>query len=218
MNGEESGTPKAFNEIAQGRGTPRTLGYKKIKSDTPKALHRIEWNLVSWMITGWTVTALPFEYPGASRMPQSLAQIYLHIVFSTKERHPSLADEAIRTAMHKYLGGTCNGLKCPVIRVGGATDHVHVLCHLGREISVSDLVRDLKRESSKSIKVQYPTATEFHWQNGYGAFSVSPSHLDDLISYIDHQMEHHRTESFQDEFRRILRKYGLEWDERYVWD
>jgi len=151
-------------------------------------------------------------------MPQSLAQIYLHLVFSTKERGADFADEAIRTAMHKYLGGTCNGLGCPVIRVGGATDHVHVLCHLGREISVSDLVRDLKRESSKSIKIQYPTMAEFHWQNGYGAFSVSPSHLDDLIAYVENQMEHHKTESFQDEFRRILRKYGLKWDERYVWD
>ncbi len=85
-------------------------------------------------------------------MPQSLAQIYLHIVFSTKDRRPFLQDQAIRDEVHTYLGGTCKNLGCPVLQVGGVADHVHILCRLGKSISVADLVKELKRESSKWIK------------------------------------------------------------------
>jgi putative transposase len=151
-------------------------------------------------------------------MPQSLAQIYVHIVFSTKDRQPFLLDKSIREEMHKYLGGTCNGLDCPVLRVGGVADHVHILCRLARTISVANLVKELKRESSLWIKTRSTALSEFHWQNGYGAFSISPGHIGALREYIDNQEEHHRTVSFQDEFRGLLKKYGVEWDERYVWD
>jgi REP element-mobilizing transposase RayT len=151
-------------------------------------------------------------------MPQSLAQIYLHIVFSTKERRRLLQDKSLRDETHNYLGGTCNNLGCPVLRVGGTADHVHILCRLGRTISVADLVKELKRESSKWLKTKEPDLGDFYWQNGYGAFSVSPSHVEALRRYIATQEEHHGTETFQDEFRRLLTKYGLEWDERYVWD
>ena len=102
--------------------------------------------------------------------------------------------------------------------VGGVEDHVHVLCRLGKTIDVADLIRDLKRDSSKWIKSEQPRLAEFHWQQGYGAFSISPSHVDALKEYIINQEEHHRHESFQDEFRRLCKKYGLEIDERYVWD
>ncbi len=151
-------------------------------------------------------------------MPQSLAQLYIHIVFSTKNRHAYLHDKTIREELHKYLGGTCNNLDCPVLRVGGYTDHVHILCRLGRTITVADLVKELKRESSQWLKTKAPDLADFYWQNGYGAFSISPGHVEALREYIANQEEHHRQESFQDEFRRLLRKYGLEWDERYVWD
>ncbi|MBI3410755.1 MAG: IS200/IS605 family transposase [Planctomycetes bacterium] len=151
-------------------------------------------------------------------MPQSLAQIYVHIVFSTKERRPFLQDQSLREEAHKYLGAMCNNLDCPVLRVGGVADHVHVLCRLGRTITLADLVRELKRESSKWLKTKAPTLDDFHWQNGYGAFSVSPAHVEAVRQYIANQEEHHRATSFQDEFRRLLKKYGLEWDERYVWD
>jgi putative transposase len=151
-------------------------------------------------------------------MPQSLAQIYLHIVFSTKERRPCLHDALVRDEVHNYLGGTCNNLDCPVLRVGGVADHVHILCRLGRSISVADLVRELKRESSKWLKTKGPDLADFHWQNGYGAFSISPGHVEAVRRYIETQEEHHRAVTFQDEFRRLLTKYGLEWDERYVWD
>ena len=151
-------------------------------------------------------------------MPQSLAQIYLHIVYSTKNRQPFLQDRLIRAEAHNYLGGTCNNLGCPVLRVGGVADHVHILCRFGRMITVADLIKELKRESSKWIKTKSPELAEFHWQVGYGVFSVSPGHLDGLVNYIETQEEHHRVVTFQEEFRGLLTKYGLQWDERYVWD
>ncbi len=151
-------------------------------------------------------------------MPQSLAQIYLHIVFSTKERRPFLQDSSVRNETHKYLGGTCNNLECPVLCVGGVADHVHILCRFGRTISVADLIKELKRESSKWLNTKAAGLADFHWQNGYGAFSVSPSHIEALRHYIATQEEHHRGATFQGEFRRLLSKYGLEWDEHYVWD
>jgi REP element-mobilizing transposase RayT len=151
-------------------------------------------------------------------MPQSFAQNYLHIVFSTKDRRPFLQDDALRDELHHYLGGTCNKLECPVLRVGGVADHVHLLCRLGRTISMADLVRELKRDSSQWIKTKAADLADFHWQHGYGAFSISPSHVEAMRHYIANQADHHRKETFQDEFRRLLTKYGLEWDERYMWD
>ena len=151
-------------------------------------------------------------------MPQSLVQIYVHLVFSTKSRALFLKDKEFRLQTHAYLAGICNNLESPTIKVGGVEDHVHILCRLSKQGDVSSLIRDLKRDSSKWIKEQRPALADFHWQAGYGAFSVSPSHVPDLIKYIENQMEHHKTESFQDEFRRLLRKYGLELDERYAWD
>jgi putative transposase len=151
-------------------------------------------------------------------MSQSLAQIFVHLVFSTKQRQPFLDDRDLREEMHRYLGGTCNALDCPVLSVGGVADHVHVLCGLGRAITIADVVKDLKRESSKWAKDRPGQSSDFQWQSGYGAFSISPGHVKALIKYIDGQEEHHRAESFQDELRKILRKYGVEWDERYLWD
>lgn len=151
-------------------------------------------------------------------MPQSLAQIYVHIVFSTKLRQPFLIDKTLRDECHAYLAGTCKRRGSPSIIVGGVVDHVHILCTLSREESVSVLVRELKRESSKALKEKSPSLRNFYWQSGYGAFSVSPSHVPALKQYIRNQEQHHRQESFQDEFRRLLRKYGLPYDERYVWD
>jgi putative transposase len=151
-------------------------------------------------------------------MPQSLAQVYLHIVYSTKDRRPFLHDPSIRDETHHFLGGTCNKLECPVLRVGGVADHVHLLCRFGRCVTIADLVKELKRESSRWLKTKAPSVVDFQWQNGYGAFSVSPRHVEPLREYIGKQEEHHRSISFQEEYRRLLTKYGLDWDERYVWD
>jgi putative transposase len=97
-------------------------------------------------------------------------------------------------------------------------DHVHILCRLSKSLTIPAFLAELKRESSKWIKVRDAGQSAFHWQDGYGAFSVSPSHVDVLDEYIQHQEDHHRQESFQDEFRRLLAKYEVEYDERYVWD
>jgi putative transposase len=148
-------------------------------------------------------------------MGQSLAQIYLHLVFSTKLRKPFLSSDNLQSELHAYLAGACRNLDSPSLQVGGVEDHVHILCQLSKTLSVADLVRELKRESSKWLK---PRIANFQWQQGYGAFSVSPSHVDALKDYIRNQQEHHRIETFQDELRRLFRKYGVEFDERYVWE
>ena len=151
-------------------------------------------------------------------MPQSLTQIYLHIVFSTKHRAPHLQDRAIREATHSYLGGTCRNLGSPSIIVGGVADHVHILCRFGKLLSVAEFIRELKRESSKWVKEQSRALAGFYWQRGYGGFSVSPREVEALKAYILGQEEHHKVESFQEEFRRYLAEYEVEYDERYVWD
>src|SRR3954462_13967725 len=111
-------------------------------------------------------------------MPQSLSQIYLHIVFSTKNREPLVRDPATRVSMHKHLAGICRGQRSPSIIVGGVEDHVHILCRLSRTGCVADLVRELKRDSSAWAKEHYPELAGFHWQLGYGAFSVGPHEVD----------------------------------------
>jgi REP element-mobilizing transposase RayT len=144
--------------------------------------------------------------------------MYLHIVFSTKNRAPFLQDPLIREHAHAYLVGVCRNLESPSIIVGGVADHVHILCRLGKTMSASELVRELKRESSKWLKEQSPDLASFYWQSGYGAFSISPAHVEPLRIYIANQEEHHKSEPYQDEFRRLLAKYEIEYDERYVWD
>ncbi len=152
-------------------------------------------------------------------MPQSLAQIYLHIVFSTKHRMPFLKDREVREAMHAYLAGICKKSGSPALRIGGTEDHVHIACRFSRRHVVADLLRKLKEGSSKWVKGRAaPALADFYWQRGYGAFSVSPGHLPALIDYIANQEEHHRKESFQGEYRRLLKKYDVAYDERYVWD
>ena len=113
-------------------------------------------------------------------MGQSLVQIYVHIIFSTKSRQPFLADIGLRERMYAYLAGICRNQDSPAIIVGGVEDHVHILCRLGKQVDVSDLVREIKRDSSKWVKTQEPSLSQFHWQDGYGAFSISPGHVDDL--------------------------------------
>jgi putative transposase len=120
--------------------------------------------------------------------------------------------------MHIYLKGICDNQNCPSLKIGGVEDHVHIACRLAKTMDVATLVKELKQGSSIWVKEEYPSLAELHWQKGYGAFSISPSHLPALKRYIENQEEHHRRESFQDEFRRLLKKYEVEYDERYAWD
>lgn len=151
-------------------------------------------------------------------MAQSLARIILPIIFSTKNREPFLADTTIRSVMHAYIAGICDRCESHAHLVGGVADHAHILCSLSRNITVADLVKEIKKDSSKWVKGKDSRLTKFHWQSGYGAFSVSQSHLSQVRAYIADQEEHHRHRTFQEEFREFLRRYEIEFDERYVWD
>ncbi len=150
-------------------------------------------------------------------MPQSLSYLLTHIVFSTKDRAPVL-DATVRPALHAYLATVARNVECECFRVGGVADHVHLAVRLSRTITMAQLIEELKTSSSKWLKTQSPALASFAWQRGYGAFSVGPSDLNDLLHYIDTQEEHHKTSTFQDEYRAFLTKYAIEYDERYVWD
>src|SRR5438874_2626310 len=149
-------------------------------------------------------------------MPQSFAAMYVHLVFSTKNRAPTL-QPAWATRLYDYVGGIVSHRHGVLLAAGGMTDHVHLLASLGREWSLADLLRDVKAGSSKWVHDTFPEDHAFAWQNGYGAFSVSASNLGAVKRYICDQARHHQSMSFQDEFRALLRRHGLTWDERYVW-
>jgi len=150
-------------------------------------------------------------------MGQSLVQNYLHIVFSTKHRQP-LIHPPHEQELHAYLGGTCKELECPVLIVGGYVDHVHILCKLSQKIPLMTLVQKVKANSSKWFKTKDKSLEHFFWQNGYGAFSVKPNEVDVVTRYIKNQHAHHSKQIFKKEYRGILEKYNVEYDERYVWD
>jgi putative transposase len=150
-------------------------------------------------------------------MGQSLVKNYVHIVFSTKHRQ-SLILPSIETELFSYLGGICNNLECHVLKVGGYKDHIHVLCMLSKKIALMKLVEQLKSNSSKWIKTKGNEFKNFYWQDGYGAFSVRPSEVEIVINYIANQKEHHSKKTFKDEYKAVLKKYEVSYDERYVWD
>jgi REP element-mobilizing transposase RayT len=150
-------------------------------------------------------------------MPQSLAQILVHLVFSTKNRDPFLRDN-VRDELHAYMGGIVENQGGILLKAGSVADHIHLLIVHPRVCSPSDLVEEIKKSSSKWLKTKSTEYAKFHWQNGYGMFSISPSHRAALEKYIDTQAEHHRKVSFQEEYRRLLERYGVRSDERYLWD
>ena len=149
-------------------------------------------------------------------MGQSLVKNYIHIVFSTKHREP-LINQAIENELHNYLGGICNKMECQVLKVGGYDDHIHILCLLSKKVLLVKLMEELKSHSSKWIKTKGQDYANFYWQDGYGAFSVNPSEIEIVINYIANQKEHHHKKSFQEEYRAFLKKYKIEYDEKYVW-
>ena len=150
-------------------------------------------------------------------MAQSLAQILVHLVFSTKNREAWLADD-LREELHAYVAGIVENRKGTLLRAGSVSDHVHLLLAHPRTCAPSELVQEIKMGSSKWLKTKGARYDAFHWQGGYGIFSVSPAHRPAVETYLAKQAEHHRTVTFQEEYRRMLRKYGLAFDKRYVWD
>ena len=150
-------------------------------------------------------------------MPQSLSNLLIHLVFSTKNREPWLAG-AVEPEIHPYMVGVLGNIGCPSLQVGGVSDHVHLLFRLGRTKAIADVVEAVKTSSSKWIKTKGSRYAGFHWQSGYGAFSVSQSNTDAVITYIRDQTVHHRSMTFQEEYRRFLDRHRIDYDERYVWD
>ncbi len=150
-------------------------------------------------------------------MAQSLSSILIHLVFSTKNREPFLTPE-IEPELHPYMATIFRECKSPSLLVGGAQDHIHALFVLSRTCRLADIVEEVKTSSSKWMKTKGHEFRDFHWQSGYGAFSIGQSQAQQVKNYIAHQREHHRRRTFQDEFRALLRKYEIAYDERYVWD
>ena len=150
-------------------------------------------------------------------MGQSLVKNYLHIIYSTKQRQPFI-HAPVEEELHRYLGGICRNLECNPVKIGGYTDHVHILCMLSKKIAVMRLLEAVKSHSSKWMKTKGPSLLDFYWQDGYGAFSVSPSQVETVKEYIERQAEHHQHKTFQEEYREFLKEYNVEYDERYIWD
>ncbi|MDZ4655941.1 MAG: transposase [Bythopirellula sp.] len=150
-------------------------------------------------------------------MPQSLTKLYAHLIFSTKNRVPVL-DIAIRPRVHAYLATLVREMDSPWVVVGGVADHVHILFDMGKMRAPVEFVEVAKRESSKFIKTLGPQYQNFYWQRGYGMFSVGPAHRGEAETYLLNQEAHHQKKSFQEEFREFLARYGVAYDEQYVWD
>ena len=150
-------------------------------------------------------------------MPQSYTCLHYHFVFSTRHRLPTITPN-IKTRLWEYLGGVVKGAGGIPIQIGGMADHVHLLVTLRQEPALAAFMRDLKAASSGWIHDTFPDATDFWWQTGYGAFSVSHSALDDVKRYIANQEDRHKAMTYQDEFRSFLTKHGITFDEKYLWE
>ncbi|HYH84188.1 MAG TPA: IS200/IS605 family transposase [Pyrinomonadaceae bacterium] len=150
-------------------------------------------------------------------MPQSLFKILAHIVFSTKNRADLIAPE-IEGDLFGYIHGIVENNGSKLIVAGGTANHVHLLISLGKRVDIPELIGDIKRDSSSWIKQQHESYGNFYWQKGYGAFSIGQSQVETVARYIKRQKEHHRKQDYKQEFRAILKKYEIEYDERYVWD
>lgn len=150
-------------------------------------------------------------------MASTLTKILLHIVFSTKNREDVIPPQ-IENDLYGYIGGICRGAKSELKVAGGTANHVHLLVNLGKTVSLSDLMLNVKRDSSKAVKELAPQLRDFHWQDGYFAFSIGQSGVEALTAYIRRQKEHHARADFKDEIRTLLKKYNVEYDEAFVWD
>ena len=192
--------PKGFHLSAQGCGAAATLGALIIYAINPE---RVEISAHDDIV---------------SQMSQSLAKVLVHAVFSTKHRQPFLNDTGLRSETHHYIGGILANLDCQPLIVGGVEDQSHFLCALARTCDAASMIKEVKRGSSVWIKTKGLAFSDFHWQNGYGVFSIGCSQIPAVKQYIENQAEHHYRKTFQDEYRELLQRYEIEYDERYVWD
>ncbi len=150
-------------------------------------------------------------------MPQSLSSILIHLIFSTKNRERFITAN-LEKELHPYMATIFRSQKSPTLSIGGSTDHVHILFALSRVSKIADVVEEVKTNTSKWIKTKGPELRTFQWQRGYGAFSIGQSQVSALKRYVARQKVHHQRVTFQEEYRKFLTSYGIEYDERYVWD
>jgi REP element-mobilizing transposase RayT len=166
------------------------------------------------------ITALPLSAASAEEegrlVTQSLTNLLYHIVFSTKHRQPMIAG-TLEDRLHGYLGGLVRGQKGIALEINGTPDHVHILAKLSQNLSVAEVLREIKALSSGWVHREFPAATEFGWQLGYAAFTVSESQVDHVRRYIRNQKEHHAKVTFQEELISLLRAHGVEFNEQYLW-
>lgn len=149
-------------------------------------------------------------------MALTLTRLLVHLIFSTKDRIPLIPCE-LEPDLYSYLGGICRDCDSPLLVAGGMPDHVHLLVSLSKNRALSDLLMEVKRGSSKWMKTQGSALREFAWQDGYAGFSIGESGVPAVTAYIQNQKEHHRTRTFKEELVEFLVKYGVEYDERYIW-
>jgi REP element-mobilizing transposase RayT len=150
-------------------------------------------------------------------MAQSLSQVYLHVVFSTKKRVPVL-EKKCRPGLFAYIAGTIKLLGAQALIINGVEDHLHILTVFPRTITIAEFIKEIKRTSSKWLKTQGPQFHGFSWQTGYGVFSVSYESFENVKRYIERQEEHHRIKGFKEEFLDLLEQYDVDYDPRYLWD
>ena len=148
-------------------------------------------------------------------MANSYISLYIHVVFSTKERQAMIGPE-LQNRLWAYMGGIARENQMKALSIGGTQDHIHVLLSLPATLPIAKAVQLIKGGSSKWIHDTYANLQEFAWQEGYGAFSVNVSLLEDTVHYIENQAEHHKRKTFQEEYIEFLKRHGIRYDERYV--
>jgi REP element-mobilizing transposase RayT len=150
-------------------------------------------------------------------MGQSLSQLYVHLTFGVKNRHPFIKNEW-RTDLHKYVAGILKNLESPALQINSVADHIHILFRLSKNMALAKVVENVKKDSSKWVKTIENVNPNFSWQIGYGAFSVSSSKVDIVTRYIQNQEAHHKRTTYKEELEKFLEEYDVvEYDERYFW-
>ena len=150
-------------------------------------------------------------------MAQTLVSLMVHVIFSTKNREAFITPE-IEPELFAYIGGILKNHESHLLDAGGTADHIHLLVSQSKNVSLSSLLKDVKKDSSSWIKTKGNQFRNFHWQDGYGAFSIGKSDIRELKRYIAGQKEHHRKRTFQEELIEFLEDYGVAYDERYLWN
>lgn len=187
--------------------------FEKLKQKSPTATN----NIARRESPGTDAFDKPSLKATNKKMPQSLFKILVHIVFSTKNRADLIAPE-IESGLFGYIHGIVENNDSKLIIAGGTANHIHLLVSLGKKTGVPDLIGDIKRDSSVWVKRQAGNFGNFYWQKGYGAFSIGQSQVQTVVNYIKNQKAHHKRQGFKDEYRSLLKKYEVDYDELYVWD